>query len=1151
EDPVEEKPSGSQPFAWEILLQDMNIVSGSMDFVPLGSAPSIPGKIRDLNCELSLTFDDEGLSAVMEDFRVETISPNITVTEISFWMSLQNNNLTVRNLELTTAKSQILGELFMDFSNNSEYMIKLSSSDVSLDEASNFVPDLQMKGIAHINGLFKYAADDISTDIEIQHRDQEIILIGFLKDMNSYPSYDIQGDITAFQPDYWFRDQNMDSKITGQFKIKGKGLQPDSSKGSLRASFNNSRIYGKHLDSLIVSSVYDFGNITGKVLLKSEAGVVDLNANMDKLANSSRFDIRGTIHHLNLAGIIAGDREPTDINLRLTAKGNGLSLPDLSGYANLYVSTSTLYNTSIDTLYSSFDFDDEKLLIDTLYAMNPVGNIQLSGQFAFNRDLNLDVLAHINELSHLEPMIDKEGINGKGWVRGHFYGTPDSLNIDGHTLLHSLKYNKILVDSIRANYGTLIQKSSVNGEVNAQVKKIKTGQINLDSLTVDSKFRPDSIHARAGIYQTKNIHALLEASTTLDSIIRVFVPDLEINIFDRQWRNENPNLTVVIYPDEFQFKNLSLVSEDQSISISGMFSTSGEEDLSVNITGLNFGFLSEFATFPNRLQGILDLNANVTGVASAPVVDGNIKIYDGLFNNYSYDSLALALNYKDELLEWQMKFLPTENSQLRSEGHLPINLALTKNMGAIDSTRNVLIKVNADTIDFAVIQAISNQFRDVSGRIAMDLKIHNTLNNLYPTGSISLNEGSLEVPAYGIQYNDMKLAIDVSRQQIKIDNFVAKRDDGVLTLSGTADVDHNRPSQLIRAIDLELEADKFLVMSNDNYEAVIDGNLILTGSESSPKFDGLVRILRSRFYIPALTEAGGTQVREIKPLLVRASEDTTAEVQSVKTSLDTMETLSLMDNLTGSARIEIPRNTWLRSPDMNVELSGELVLVKQGEQFELFGSINVRRGTYKLYGKRFQIEKGVFNFQGGREFNPQIDLIAEHVFRTPEREKQTLKLHVTGTAQSPELNFTLDDREITEGDALSYILFGKNIERLTHGQKSDLDQQSGFDAKNTANNLVVGFIAGQLSQTLGETLELDMIDLKSEENWQYATFIVGKYLTNDLFLSYKRQFGETETNEIVPDEITLEYEVTPRLFLQLIQGSEKTSGFDVIIKLER
>ena len=77
-----------------------------------------------------------------------------------------------------------------------------------------------------------------------------------------------------------------------------------------------------------------------------------------------------------------------------------------------------------------------------------------------------------------------------------------------------------------------------------------------------------------------------------------------------------------------------------------------------------------------------------------------------------------------------------------------------------------------------------------------------------------------------------------------------------------------------------------------------------------------------------------------------------------------------------------------------------------------------------------------------------------------------------------------------------------------------------------------------------------MIELKSEENWQYASFIIGKYLTNDLYLSYQRQFGEAQTNEIVPDEITLEYEVTPKLFLQLIQGSASVSGFDVILKLQ-
>jgi autotransporter translocation and assembly factor TamB len=130
-------------------------------------------------------------------------------------------------------------------------------------------------------------------------------------------------------------------------------------------------------------------------------------------------------------------------------------------------------------------------------------------------------------------------------------------------------------------------------------------------------------------------------------------------------------------------------------------------------------------------------------------------------------------------------------------------------------------------------------------------------------------------------------------------------------------------------------------------------------------------------------------------------------------------------------------------------------------------------------------------------------------------------------------------------------VLGRSLEELTHGQRSDLSQQAGFNPGDEASNIMVGLVANQLSRTIGRTLNLDVIEVKGEENWQQATFVVGKYLTNDLFLRYQKEFGFRQTNELQPDEITLEFEINRRLFLQLTKGSEKTTGFDIILKFEK
>ena len=51
---------------------------------------------------------------------------------------------------------------------------------------------------------------------------------------------------------------------------------------------------------------------------------------------------------------------------------------------------------------------------------------------------------------------------------------------------------------------------------------------------------------------------------------------------------------------------------------------------------------------------------------------------------------------------------------------------------------------------------------------------------------------------------------------------------------------------------------------------------------------------------------------------------------------------------------------------MRVEISGDLDIIKNSPKPEIFGSIEIMRGHYDLYGRRFNVVEGVITFQGGR-----------------------------------------------------------------------------------------------------------------------------------------------------------------------------------------
>lgn len=229
---------------------------------------------------------------------------------------------------------------------------------------------------------------------------------------------------------------------------------------------------------------------------------------------------------------------------------------------------------------------------------------------------------------------------------------------------------------------------------------------------------------------------------------------------------------------------------------------------------------------------------------------------------------------------------------------------------------------------------------------------------------------------------------------------------------------------------------------------------------------------------------------------------------------------------------------------MRIELSGDLELIKNNDFFEIFGTVDVVRGQYDLMGKTFIIDKGNITFQGGEAIMPQMDIIASYTFRNAQREEQKLTVNITGEAIKPHIEFTLSENAINEGDAISYILFGKSLDELSLAQQDNM-QSSGSLAGNAAASL----ISAQLTKFLGNKLNIDYIELNTSGTFDNATIEVGKYITNNLFVSYEQRIGQSNEDDLTNYEIKLEYEVFRFLFLQL-NNSNRDSGFDVIFKIE-
>jgi translocation and assembly module TamB len=268
-------------------------------------------------------------------------------------------------------------------------------------------------------------------------------------------------------------------------------------------------------------------------------------------------------------------------------------------------------------------------------------------------------------------------------------------------------------------------------------------------------------------------------------------------------------------------------------------------------------------------------------------------------------------------------------------------------------------------------------------------------------------------------------------------------------------------------------------------------------------------------------------------------QDTATEITSNPLNIDSLKYLK---DLKVGVKINALRNTWIKSQNMAIEIRYDLEIKKEGKEPEIFGKLEIVRGTINVLGRRFDFKESYVYFDGGSYLNPRLDIRIGYTFRASDKEKRTLEIQVSDRVESPQLFFTLDGAIIEKSEAMSYLIFARSSSELSAGEQSDL---------NSTTNLVASYLSNRMSSKVGSKIGVDVLEVNSEDNWQSANVTVGKYISSDLYVSYAQQFGEDTEGDIVKQMITLEYELTRNILLQLVEGSSKYSGFDVIFKFTR
>jgi autotransporter translocation and assembly factor TamB len=158
---------------------------------------------------------------------------------------------------------------------------------------------------------------------------------------------------------------------------------------------------------------------------------------------------------------------------------------------------------------------------------------------------------------------------------------------------------------------------------------------------------------------------------------------------------------------------------------------------------------------------------------------------------------------------------------------------------------------------------------------------------------------------------------------------------------------------------------------------------------------------------------------------------------------------------------------WVRREDFAVKLSAQLTASRKQGELRIRGPVALRRGYLQLLGKVFELgDSSRIEFVGSSPPDPVLDIQAQARNRG---ESETVTVKISGRARAPVLEFMVDDRTVSAGEA---------------AEKLFAPRATNATAKSQVQSFVGGLSSGLLALSarseFGEMMPILLVEPGSE-----------------------------------------------------------------------
>ncbi len=1147
-----EKSSGKGTFPFEVYLKHAAIRNGVVNV--LSFSDMIPSKLSHINLVAESACKKDQTLVKLTQFGFKAQSPDIDLKNLTGTCEIAREGIRVDSLLLVAGNSNI--DFHGRYQSAENLEGRIQAGKIDKNDLSVFVPSFKLLCSPDFKADLFVLNDSVTATLQLQNQNQSLLASISFESLTNLQAgskkipYQASINFENFRIEDWIETGSQKGLVNGGIGIEGHNLIDFTAAANIKGEFKHSEYNGLLLDTISLAGIYSGDSIDAHVALKSDYGSFFIDG---ILVNSEVPEYRAWVdlENLDLTKFVP-QLLNTTLNGRLEAEGSGFNPEEMTGLCSVKLTESSVYKIPFDTLEASLTFQKSNLNIDSLLLSVPGAIVNGKGQL--NLDslyLNSQLYGDIKSMQMIDSFVDLPITFDSALTHTSITGPVTKLDIRGDVYVSEANAYSIKGDSLRGQYTVTVNGDSTNVSVDAVAFGMKTESVYVDTVYVDYTYTNDYMDIQADVRWEDVLAAQISSRISIGDTILFEVSDFEMETVlasfylpdtMRTWLYNNESLKV----ENLMFKDYN--QEEFILSANGKISVNDTSNFKVQMNRFDLSQLNRFMDEGADLKGYLKSDITVGGVADNPVIEGQLEIDEPAYSQYAFSSLESKFSYINENGNAEFT-IPDMGDSFFASLSVPFKLSLDSLNFVFDPPKEYDGMFVFKSVDLSEILRTYTPKDSIRGILNGRIETKGDFQKPLIFGKVNLDDGYYYNENLGIDYNDILASLTFNGSSVSFDTILVRQKNGLISVFGELDFDSTLIQGEITSSSLQIDANHFFLTKHRNYEVLIDANAFIKSKNKSPEFGGKIKVIRSDLFLPALMSDSKPSVDNDIPLLVQAMQQPLDSTEIKKGKEDARkikekQDSGLIDQLTGRLEVEIPRNTWVKNNDMRVELSGELEIVKNGPYFEVFGNIDVIRGQYILYGRKLTLKESEIIFQGGENIDPTLNIEAEYVYRGSDKEKRYLDLQITGELSEPDITFLLDGTEITETDGVSILIFGATSDEIGYGGQNGLLNSIG-------SNALTSLISSQLSKTIGSQFNLDMIEITTTENWQSAAFVVGKYITNDIFVIYQRGFGEVSGDEITPETVTIEYEINDKLFLRLQSGSAKDSGVDVILKFEQ